>query len=273
MPNILIFYWEPGSGGDFIQSVLLNDSMRYDGVITQFASTNSGRVIPSINPQFKEMFNHSTNQWYCRTWTSNDCGVLLDTIKNHTAKTFVIPTHQIDQVGFLKEQFFNSTTVGITYPKNMFPIVLKNWCKKVAQNDVYLDKIYNQPIHQHLKKNKVFGEFVLKEQLRFGYNIRPFVDDRYDIELSLEDLYVANATVFEPLVDDLSMVHAKMQQWLSFQSLVPQGHSGVNSILKNSLGYNSKATTVNELDPELDLYDNILIKEFCGLIETRLSIY
>jgi len=264
MPNILIFYWEPGSGGDFIQSVLLNDSIRYTGVITQFTSTNLGRVVPSINPQFKEMFNHSTNQWYCREWTNDDCVVLLDTIKNHTAKTFVIPTHRIDQVWFLKEQLVNSTTVGITYPKNMFPIVLKNWCKKVAQHDVYLDKIYNQPMHQHLKKNKVFGEFVLKEQLRFGFHIRPFVDDCFDIELSLEDLYIANATVLESLVDDLSVVLDKMQQWLSFQSFILQGHYRVNSILKNSLGYNSKATTVNKLDPELDLYDNILIKEFCS---------
>jgi len=263
MPDILILYWEPGSGGDFIQSVLLNDSVRYDGVITQFTSTELGRVVPVIKPQFKETFNHLDNQWYCREWTTIDCAVLLDIIKNHTAKTFVIPTHQIDQVWFLKEQFFNSSTVGITYPKNMFPIVLKNWCKKVAQNDVYLDKIYNQPIHQHLKKNKVFGEFVLKEQLRFGYNIRPFVDDRFDIELSLEDLYIANATVLELLVDDLSVVSNKMKKWLSFQSFIHQSHCGVNSILKNSLGYNSKATTVNELHLELDLYDNILIKEFC----------
>jgi hypothetical protein len=263
MSDILILYWEPGSGGDFIQSLLLNDSTRYAGVITQFTSNSLGREVPLINPQFKEMFNHLTNQWYCREWTNNDCVVLLDAIKNHTAKTFVIPTHRIDQVWFLKEQFFNSTTVGITYPKNVFPIVLKNWCKKVAQHDVCLDKIYDQPIHQHLKKNKVFGEFVLREQLRFGYNIRPFVDDCFDMEISLEDLYIANATMLESLVDDLSVVSSKMQQWLSFQSLIPQGYCEVNPILKNSLGYNSKATTVNKLDPALDLYDNILIKEFC----------
>lgn len=263
MPKILILYWEPGSGGDFIQSILLNDSARYNGVVTQFTSTDSGRMVPAIKPQFKEMFTHLANQWYWRQWSNNDCDVLLDIIKNQPADTFVIPTHRIDQVWFLKEQFSNSMLAGVTYSKSMFPTVLKNWCKKVVQNDVYLDKIYNKQIHQHLKKNNVFGEFVLKEQLKFGCNIRPFVDDRFDIELSLEDLYISNTNTLESLVDDLSWVSNRMQQWLSFQSLIPQCYCAVNLILKNSLGYNSKATKVSVMDPELDLFDNILIKEFC----------
>jgi hypothetical protein len=263
MPNILILYWQPGSGGDFIQSMLLNDSIRYNGVIGQFNWTESGRVTTTVKPQFKKIFDHEPGKWYSREWSINDCDVLLDSIKKQTADTFIIPTHRIDQVWFLKEQFFNSISVGITYPENMFPIVLKNWCKKIAQNDIDIDKIYDQPIHQYLKKHNIFGEFVLKETLRFGSNLRLLVDDRFDIELSLEDLYIANPTMFESLVDDLHLVTLKMQQWLSLQSPIPQFNCPVNLILKNSLGHNSKATKISDLDLRLDLYDNILIKEFC----------
>ena len=263
MPNILILYWQPGSGGDFIQSMLLNDSIRYNGVIGQFTWAESGQVTTTVKPQFKKIFDHEPGKWYSREWSTDDCDVLLDIIKNQTADTFVIPTHRIDQVWFLKEQFSNSMSAGVTYSKSMFPTVLKNWCKKVVPNDMYLDKIYNKPIHQHLKKNNVFGEFVLKEQLKFGCNVRTFVDDRFDIELSLEDLYIANTTMFESLVNDLDVVLDKIQQWLSLQSLIPQRYCPVNLILKNSLGYNSKATKVSEVGLELDLFDNILIKEFC----------
>ena len=261
MFNIIILYWEPGSGGDFIQSLLLSDN-QYRGVVTNFNFTKSGRISPTLDLAFKESFG--SNLWYFKKWSDEDCCALADIIKAENITQFVIPTHRFDQISVLKKYFSNSISVGITYPKNMFPIVLKNWCKKVAQTDPYLDKIYNQPVHQYLKNNNVFGEFVLKEQLRFGTRLRTSVEDVFDVAISLEKLYVADTSDINLLIKDQSTIHDNMHRWLAAQGEIQQYCFTVHPNLKDAIGYNSKAFRSAKSTIKLDSFDNILIKEYCS---------
>jgi hypothetical protein len=144
----------------------------------------------------------------------------------------------------------------------MFPIVLKNWCKKVAQTDPYLGKIYNQPVHQYLKNNNVFGEFVLKEQLRFGTRLRTSVEDVFDVAISLEKLYLADLSDIHLLISDQSTVYDNVHRWLSAQGEIQQYCFTVHTNLKDAIGYNSKAVIAGKSNIKLDSFDNILIKEY-----------
>lgn len=260
MFNIVILYWEPGSGGDFIQSLLLSNN-QYRGVVTNFNFTESGRISPTLDLAFKESFG--SNLWYFKKWSDEDCFKLSNIIEAENITEFVIPTHRFDQIAVLKKYFSNSISVGITYPKNMFPIVLKNWCKKVAQTDPYLDKIYNQPVHQYLKNNNVFGEFVLKEQLRFGTRLRKSVEDAFDVAISLEKLYISDTSDINLLISDQTTIPSNLHRWLSAQSPIQQYCFTAHPNLKEALGYNSKAVCPSESTIQLDSFDNVLIKEYC----------
>lgn len=260
MFNIIILYWEPGSGGDFVQSLLLSDN-QYRGVVTNFNFTDVGRISPTLDLLFKEPFG--PNLWYFKKWSDEDCDALSTIIEEENITQFVIPTHRFDQISVLKKYFSNSISVGITYPENMFPIVLKNWCKKVAQADPYLDKIYNQPIHQYLKNNNVFGEFVLKEQLKFGTRLRTSVEDIFDIAISLEKLYVGDMSDINLLIKEQPKIHNNIQRWLSAQGAIQQYCFTVHPKLKDAIGYNSKAVLPGKSTIKLDRFDNILIKEYC----------
>jgi hypothetical protein len=140
MSGITILYWEPGSCGDFVQSVLLAQPEEYQGVIENFDIDHQGRVIPVVSNFFKENFDYTPKKFYLKTWTHDDVLVLSKFINDSNIQGFVIPTHRIDQVDFLQSQFLNCRTVGITYPVNMFPLILKNWCKKVAAGLADLEK-------------------------------------------------------------------------------------------------------------------------------------
>ena len=267
MPNIIILYRIPGSCGDLVQSLLLDDTSRYKGVISQFETTSAGRVNPTLNPNFKKNFDHPPHRWYSRTWTDADCVALTEIIKESDVDNFVIPTQQIDQLIFLKKYVSNSVSIGITYPENMFPIVLKNWCKKVAPSDVNFHNNFNQPLHQYLKKKNVFGEFIMSEHLKIETPYTPCVQtsvsNSFDIEIPLENLYVGDVSIFTKLVSNTANVSNKLCAWLTAQSKLHQFCFLMHPILKQSLGFNSKAITTSDLDIELDTFDNILIKQYC----------
>lgn len=259
MSKIVVLYWEPGSGGDFVYSTLLARLDEYQGILTNTTINSQGRVVPTLLPFFEENFSHRPEQWYLREWTIDDVQ-LLSTFAAQSKSCTVIPTHRVDQAKFLQSQIAGSTVVGITYPTNMFPLVLKNWCKKVAANDTELQKIYNKPLHQHLRSKNSFGEFVLYEQLKFGSMISSSVGPAFDVNISLEDLYNKNLTTLNALFQDCSHVSDMFNSWFKHQSILHQVQYNIPAILQKALGYNSAALTTNMLDIELDQFDNILIK-------------
>jgi hypothetical protein len=263
MKNFVILYWEPGSCGDFVQSILLSDVARYSGVIEQFESTTQGRVSPKFNTVFQQL-DHKHRLWYKRTWTEQDCEYIKQHISQDTH--FIIPTHCLDQVQKLQSYLSDCKTVGITYPKNLKFLVIKNWCKKVAYTDHRIINIYNKPVHENFRQKGIFGEFVLKEQLEFGSMISPKVDYSFDICIPLEDIYAGDLTVVKSLVSEQVDVDSKFKNWISQQNVLYQYDYDLNTNLKQALGFNSKATTQSGLDVKLDLFDNIIIQHFCKQI-------
>ena len=263
MAKVIIFYWEPGSCGDFVNSILLSNSTEYQGVTEKFVHTDQGRLLPKVSKFFVEHFEHEPHHWYWRTWSVDDCEILLEFIDTLDCKFFVVPTHRTDQIKFLQLQFPNSITMGITYPKNMFPLVLKNWCKKVAPTSVAIQEIYNQPLHNYLKTKNSFGEFVLSEQLKFGTDIRSCVEEVFDISISLEDLYNNDLSILESLFQDYRHIEQQYSDWIQNQNHLHCYQYDVPTILQTALGHNSKSTRKGNLNYKLDMFDNILITHYC----------
>jgi hypothetical protein len=265
MNKVVILYWEPGSCGDFVHSLLLANPNEYQGVVTFSPVNNQGRITPTILPFFNNNFNHDPEQWYLRTWSKEDI-VTLNKFVSDSQTCIVVPTHRFDQAEFLQSQISGSMLCGITYPHNMFPLVLKNWCKKVAPYSPVLQTIYNQPIHQYFKNKNIFGEFILSEQLKFGSKIKLSVENIFDINISLEDIYSKNLSTLNSLFTDHGHVKSMFDSWISQQSSIHQSQYKIPEILQQALGYNSKANYVDTLNNDLDFFDNKLIQH-----QTQLS--
>jgi hypothetical protein len=261
MAKIVILYWEVGSCGDFIHHLLLS-SKEYRGVVENFNIDQQGRVVPSLAEFFKSSFEQIDDMWYFRTWTEQDINILLTFVNKLGEKTFVIPTHLLDQANFLKSHLPGSIIVGISYPDNMFSLVLKSWCKKVAAYDKKIIEIYNQPLHQYMRKNNQFGEYILSEQLKFGTRIRSSVSDQFDICISLEDLFAKNLKIINLLFQDKTHVQSMFDSWITKQNRIHQYKYNFPLILQQALGYNSKAQSSGDLNCLLDTFDNILIKHY-----------
>jgi hypothetical protein len=262
MTNILIFYWEPGSGGDFINRVLMERPLEYQGVQEKITLSDQGRFVPKITKFFAENFSSDPKQWYFRTWTAADCALLADFVSDLDCPWFVIPTHRLDQVEVLKAQFKHSSSMGITYPNNMFPLVIKNWCKKVAAFAPDLHEIYNQPVHQYLRDKNKFGEFMLSEQLTRGTRLKTSVKNTFDIEISLEDIYSAKLSALKSLFKDSEHVDHLFNHWIQHQSIMHSYCYDIPETLRNSLGHNSRAKQQGDLSLCLDTFDNILIRHY-----------
>jgi hypothetical protein len=261
--KVIVFYWEPGSCGDFVNSLLLSQSSEYQSVTENFTRTDQGRLRPKISKFFVEQFDHVPYQWYLRTWSVEDCKILREFIDTLDCDSFLIPTHRMNQVEFLQSQFSDSITMGITYPKNMFPLVLKNWCKKVAPTDVSIQETYSHPLHNYFKTKNRFGEIVLSDQLKYGTEIKSHVEEIFNISISLEDLYNHNLHMVESLLDDSSHIEQQYTNWIQNQNHFYSYQYDLPSILYQALGYNSRSTRPGNLNYELDIFDNILITHYC----------
>lgn len=265
MAKIVIFYWEPGSSGDFVVSSLLSNSEEYQGITEKFSLTTTGRILPTASTFLTENFACDEGMWYQKTWTVDDCQMISTYANNLDCNFFVIPTHRFEQVDVLKSIFANSITLGITYSNNMFPLVLKNWCKKVAPTDSIISEIYNKPLHQYLKNKGGFGEFVMSEQLKYKTNTRAHVSDQFDLSISLEDLYKGDLFSVTMLLHNSNHVSQLYQRWIEKQSIIHRFQYNIPLVLKEALGYNSKAPYSADLNIPLDMFDNILIKHHCTI--------
>jgi hypothetical protein len=265
MNKVVILYWEPGSCGDFVYSLLLATPREYYGVVNFSPVNTQGRITPTLLPFFKNNFDHDPEQWYLRTWTTEDI-TILNKFVSDTQTCVVVPTHRSDQAQFLRSQIPRSLIYGITYPPNMFPLVLKNWCKKVAPYSPALQTIYDQPIHQYFKNKNIFGEFILSEQLKFGSKIKLSVENILDVNISLEDIYSKNLSTLNSLFTDHDHVKSMFDRWISQQSSIHQSQYKIPEILQRALGYNSTASYVDTLNVDLDFFDNKLIQN-----QTQLS--
>jgi hypothetical protein len=153
--------------------------------------------------------------------------------------------------------------VGVTYPANMFPFVLKNICKKVMPDSPVLDEFYNEPIHQYFKNKNSFGEFVFKQQIKHGSATAKSIIAQFDVNISLEKLLIND---FDDLVQLLPNINVSdTESWLQNQNILYRFQYNINPVLQSILGYNSKSTMETNLNVSLDNFDRIMISEFCKI--------
>jgi hypothetical protein len=264
MNKFIVLYWSPGSGGDLVQQLLLSHPKKFQGVVDSFRNSDTGRIVSSIKIEFENNFSHMCDHWYLREWTNADCRKILDITKSLDCETFVIPTHRQDQVDFLMANLENCQSVGITYSINMFQCVLKNWCKKVKAIDDQRENS-NKPEPQYFKNKRVFGEYMLLYYLKFGTigaNIEKSVENKFDISISLENLYNNDLSDFQNLVDIDFVTQNLYKSWLVKQNSLYKKRYSIVEELEQSLGFNSKSEKTDDLEISLDAFDNILIRHY-----------
>jgi hypothetical protein len=261
MNNVIICYWQPGSGGDTVQHLLSLDSKFYT-VVQNFDLEDSGRTVASTLPWFKDNFSHEPGKWYWRDWSSKDLDMIFSCPDLLTSKTLIIPTHRRDQAIWLKENIPNSTTLGICYPKNMYLFVLSRWCKKVATSDSSVAEHYQTPLFQTLRKQKLFGAYVLKDQLKFSSSILQEVLPEWDFNLQLENLLLGDVSILKSIGLDINLINSVLCNWIREQKMLYLWQWNINNDLKTALGYNSRAPLSTNLELSLDEYDTILIQHW-----------
>lgn len=262
MTTPVILFWEPGSCGDFVQSLLLSDYNNVSGVVKEFELDATGRTIPVIDPVFLDSYTHVDDQWYLKSWSPEEIESLSNSLKYLSTQYFIIPTHRLDQVELLKQHLSNCVTIGITYNDNLFPLVLKNWCKKVAPVDTALALVYNKPMHTLFKEKQVFGEFVLLEQLKHGYSLKTRVQNTFDLAINLDDIYNNDLTQLQSIIVVTTDIVDYYRAWLSKQNILHQFWYHAHVGIQTALGYNSKSKNLLTHDVDLDTFDNIFLKQY-----------
>jgi hypothetical protein len=266
MIKFIGLFWYPGSGGEFIQSLLLLEK-QYIGFQEKFSLTPSGRVLE--NKKNIQIFNKKffyPHHLYNRIWRNSDIPLLEKISKNYPNQTLIIPTHMIENINFLKKRLKNFYSLGITYKKNMYPIVLKNYCKKIVSDSSYKIKFketYNKKIHQYFKNKNIFGEYFFKQELKSNNNfIKQEAKNCFDYHINLEDIYIKNFSSLKKLIKIDRSKKEKINNWLSLQSKIYQSYFPLNQELKEALGFNSKAKKKYYKNLPLDNYDNILLQRY-----------
>jgi len=259
MSNLYCMFWVPGSCGDILQHILSQNP----GVCTgaNYDLNAQGRTVRSITQEFSILFPSEPNQWLLRSWTARDCDQLAIMAKSQTV---VIGTHDYNQVKFLKEYLDSSIEiVGISYDQNMWPIVLKNFCLKVAEFDDNINREYqsqNPSLYKKFKKNNQFGAWVLQDQLLHNTRIPKTVNYLFDYTICLERLLIGDLQWVSQFQTTESL--SLFQQWLSIQNLFGRTKMLDNPDLIACLGQNIAATIEHPLPIVLDNYDKIFIKHY-----------
>lgn len=269
MTPLLVLYWVPGAHGDWLQSILLQDP-KYLGVVSGFSTSRQGRIIPTMDQYFLQNFAHDASQWYWREWTAQDCALIRTRLRSD--KILVLPTHDRQQVQVLRQEFCQCLTVGITYPDNFWPLILKNWCVKVGFDNATVKKIYDKPLHQMLRQKGVFDEFLLGEQVKFGSAIPKSICCDFDICIDLERLYAGDSSDLHQLLDWNDQIEAAYQLWLETLPILYRYHFAITDALAEALGSNKLSHTTGHLSAALDRFDQRLIKSFCKSLDMTVEL-
>ena len=266
MSKVYCLFWVPGSGGDIIQQVL-GHSGCFENQYTNIVR-NDGRAMLTPDKRLVELFPKNNGGWYNRTWNSDDVTELKKLIVN-SGRPWIIGTHKLEQVKFLKESM-NITTIGITYDKGMYPAVIKNWCKKSS-----IDSVENQEIYAHsktaqkFKEKGLYAEFMLKEILNHINNIPKEVDNVFDINIRLGDMYNNNLFAISNWLTKSGLL--LFSKWGNLQDLLYRvSYKHPHSYI-DILGYNQQATTVCDDPIKLSSLDQVLISHYYKKIPSNIN--
>jgi hypothetical protein len=264
MKNLVCLYWTPGSCGDLIQSLLITTKM-FSGLAKEYVLDHNGRANPVVDDYIKKLFPSKENSWFNRIWEEKDLENLKKISKE---KTFIIGTHQQAQLDFLKNNLGNEiTTMGITYSKSLFPLIIKNFSKKVAPYDKNTIELMsgkkNIKLVNFMIEHKIFDAYFLDQQFKFfdfTIPIPEFNDREYDINIELEDIYNNNLSNLKSMLDDSSF--NMFDSWYQRQDNLYKFKYSSNQRYVDCIGYNHKATISMDEEIKFSPLDIILIKHY-----------
>jgi len=264
--KIILLYWQPGSGGDHLQQMLLYFKNQVQGVAQSSIIDDNGRVNQVLSAQWKEMFPPGPEGWYLRKWSTADAAKLKGILPTLKSPYFVIGTHDLPSINILKQSLGDSMiSLGITYGQNMHPLILKNWCKKVGPVNVRITEHYTEAVHEYFKDKGVFGAQVLKDRLKQGNFVVSSQADRFDLSISMESMYINN---FDKMLKSLGLIADSAFKdlgvtWLQNQSILHQCQFPRHQYFESAVGYNPLALVTTSQALPLDIYDNLLIRNWC----------
>ena len=266
MSEVYCLFWVPGSGGDIIQQVL-----GYSNCFeNQYTNTvrDDGRAMLNPDTRLVELFPKNNKGWYNRTWGDSDITELKKLIVN-SSRPWIIGTHKLEQVKFLKESL-NITTIGITYDKGLYPAVIKNWCKKSSLDSVENQTIYkDSKLAQKFKEKGLYAEFMLKEILNHIDNIPKEVNNVFDINIRLGDMYNSNLFAINSWLTELGL--SLFAKWVNLQDpLYRVSYKHPQSYI-DIVGYNQQATTVCNDPIKLSSLDRILMSYYYKKIPSDIN--
>ena len=266
MSKVYCLFWVPGSGGDIIQQVLGHSGCFEN----QYTNTvrNDGRALLSPDKRLVDLFPKNAGGWYNRTWSDGDI-TELKKLTVSSSRPWIIGTHKIEQLKFLKESF-DITTMGVTYDNRLYPAVIKNWCKKSS-----IDSIENQEIYkdsktaQKFKEKGLYAEFMLKEILNHVTNIPTKVDNVFDINISLGDMYNSNLFAISNWVTESGTV--LFTKWVNLQDALYRFSYKHPQSYIDTIGYNQQATTLCNDPIKLSSLDQVLISHYYKKIPSNIN--
>jgi len=266
MSKVYCLFWVPGSGGDIIQQVL-GHSGCFENQYTDTVR-NDGRAMLNPDRRLVELFSNNDRGWYNRSWHDSDIIELKKLIVN-SDRPWVIGTHRLEQVKFLKESL-DITTIGITYDQGLYPAVIKNWCKKSSLDSVEIQAVYkDSELAQKFKEKGLYAEFMLKEILNHSNNIPKEINHVFDINIELGNMYNDNLFAIENWLTESGLL--LFAKWVALQDPLYQFSYKHSQSYIDTIGYNRQATTVCNDPIKLSSLDQILMLHYYKTIPSNIN--
>lgn len=262
MSKLVCLFWVPGSCGDLVRQLLINTGQYSNQSKT--VVNEVGRVLPSVDPYLIEQFPTPADvSWHNRTWYPEDI-VKLKQISNKSTLPFIIGTHRLDQLDLIKDSIDDCLTIGVTFNNDLYPAVIKNWCKKASESSLETNLIYKKShpiLSEKFKEKGLYSEFMLLEILKHINNIPKQITPRFDINVNLGEILNSDLSSLAGFLTQDSV--AIFDQWYLLQDPLYKYKFECNDDYINALGYNHCATTVCHHDINLSRLDHILISQYC----------
>jgi len=268
MNKIILFYWVPGSCGDIVKNLLNFEK-------NSFEISQSGRSLPATDTDLITLFPWDTKLgWYNRQWSQSECQQLVE-YQQKEKRRIIIGTHSQEQLLFLKNNLGNQAfTMGITYSENLYPSVIKNWCKKCAANDYGVDQVYSNShpvLSKKFKNAGIYDQFILQEILRNTNNTPLEIENKFEHNISLGKIFNRDLSDLSELVD-IQKIQTQFDQWFNLQDPLYRYKFPVNDLYVDAVGYNFDAQQEIDSTIKLTALDHVLIRHYCKVNNIRIPI-